>query len=226
MNYISVNSTTTGVASELCTLHGTTVAYCHAAVSLTLGTLSNSITSSFVLTDQGALGYQQVPITAGPAAALKSVSSCSASGGGAVSTVVTTTSEQPTSATGRATSSKSTSSSTGTGTPHSGLSTGAIAGIGAGIGAAGAVLLVAGGVILFRRRQKAKARERAAANATQIFGHPQQFYPQQPAPYGVEHSAAKYGQPSTQYEMPAGREVQELSGSGYQKPHELPTYQR
>jgi hypothetical protein len=217
MTYTSTGSTnstpTSEAATESCQLHGTTVAYCHAVVSLSIAALSNSLTSSFVLTDQGALGYQQVPITAGPAAALKSVSSCSASGGGAVSTALTTTSEYVTSSTGRSTNSHSTSSSTGTAAPDSGLSTGVKAGIGAGVGVGCAALLFVGGFILFRQRQKSKARKQAAANTTQNFGHPQ-LYAQQQGAYEVAQPAAKY-------EMAGDREVQELPG--YQKTYELPT---
>ena len=214
MNYASIGTTDAGYIiesiSETCALYGTTVAYCHVVAAVTVATLSTSSISSFVLTAQGDLGYSQVPMTAGPPAALRSASSCSLNGGKddsiATSTQRTTTSETPTKA-------ANTDSSKSTTTADSGLSTGAKAGIGAGVGVGVVAFAAVGGFLLYRRKRKSRVPQQQTPNTMTKLDNSQW----RSGVYEVE-------QPFTKHEMPVAREAQELPG--YQRSYELPTDRR
>jgi hypothetical protein len=122
-------------------LLGTTAANCHAIVTVTVAGESISSASPYVVTEPASLGYAQIPVTAGPAAALRSVSSCSANSGVATSSPVDKTGSV---SSGVHSSMSATGESSLVTYAGSGLSTGAKVGIGVGVGIGGAALLVVG----------------------------------------------------------------------------------
>jgi hypothetical protein len=129
MTYAYTSSTDTGPLTatihDKCTSLGTTTANCHATVTVTVGDGITILPSRYVVSEAAYLGYAQVPITAGPTAALRSVSSCSANAGVTLSSSTTSqtppVSSRPVTETGEASPVIY---------PASGLSTGAKIGIG------------------------------------------------------------------------------------------------
>lgn len=198
-------------AGETCRLYGTTVAYCTLTALVAVGSNAISSTSSYAITQQALLSYGQVPITAGPAAAQASVSSCAVNGNqpyvtsssyayGPTSTSSTIGPSHSPSATGKST----------------GLSTAAKAGIGAGVGVAvlGAIALIVALIMVRRKR----AKDNLASPQ-----EPPPSYDFKQAPPGTnapvmqtDANGQRYElyQPQVKYEMPAGREVQEVP-AGY-----------
>lgn len=219
MTYYYISSTDAGPLTETlydtCTLLGTTAANCHATVAVTVAQQSTTSPSTFVITEAVTLGYAQIPITAGPAAALRSVSSCSANSGVAPSSTQDTT---VTASSGVPSDVSSTQMAYAVPVPGPGQSTGAKVGIGVGVGVGGAALLVVGGVFLYWRRKRQvspKSHQQSMASAPNL-DHPQAQSSQQ-GPYELE-------QPTIKHEKPVGRQVQELPGQ--YGSYELPTNHR
>lgn len=214
MRYAAVSTTGSGDlnygVSDKCKLRSTTVAYCTATATVVLGSLSTASTDIFAVTEEGVLGFAQVPITAGPAAALRSVSSCSVSGAATSSPISSTPSEKPTVASSASTSSTATAGATG-----AGLSTGAKAGIGAGAAVGGLALLAAIGALLWYRKRK----QRMSPSAQESNMATVHTYDQPPPSYS-QRGPYEFEQPAAKYEMSARQEVQELPV--YHKQYELP----
>lgn len=215
-------TSTTGAGSlietlyDTCRLRSTTVAYCSATAAITVGSVSTSTTDVFVVSDEAGLGYAQVPITAGPAAALRSVSSCSVSGEATSNRISSTSSQHAT----VANTASSSSSGASTSTVQAGLSTGAKAGIGVGAGV-GAVLVLAGiGALLWLRKRK--QRKLATSHEPAVIDPHDSIAS---APKGDYQHAYEFEQPATKHEMPGTREVQELP-EDYYKRYELSTHDR
>ena len=213
MTYHLTSTTDAGPLTETlrntCTLLGTSAANCRATVAVTVAQESTTQLSTFAVTEVARLGYAQIPITVGSAAALRSVSNCSANGGR------TSTSPQTTSQTASSDPPDGTGYASAVVHPPSGLSTGAKAGIGVGVGLGGVALLVAGGVFLYwrrKRRHSAPPYQPPMATAPDL-DQPQTKSSQQ-SPYEFEQPAIKHG-------MPVGRQVQEWPGQ--YGTYELPT---
>jgi hypothetical protein len=199
MTYYWTSSTDAGPLTETlydtCTLLGTTAANCHAIVTVTVAGESISSASPSIDTESASLGYAQIPITAGLAAALRSVSSCSANSGVVTSSPVDTTASVYSRVHSRM-------SATGKASPvtyaGAGLSTGTKVGIGVGVGIGGAALPVMGGVLLYRMRTRRKP---SPPHQPSMVMAPHLSHPQIQS---NRHGPYEFEQPATRHEMPVG----------------------
>ena len=209
-------------AAETCHLFGTTLAACTLTAAVMMGSLSVDSTSTYVLTQEALLSYGQVPITAGPARAQASVSSCLANGNTAVaSSSPTAPRSSPYNGNIDVTSSSALAGPTSPAS-SSGLSTGAKAGIGAGVGVVAVGAIVLGGVLYCIRRKKA----RKAAQLPLTYEEKRESRPAEPE---LDSDGVRYElyQPQVKHEMPVGRETQEMSAAydGYAKSPTGPRYE-
>lgn len=211
-------------AAEICQLYGTTLAYCTLTGLVAIGSNAISSTSTYAITQEALLSYGQVPITAGPAKASASVSSCYANGneayvsGGQVTPGPTTGTGYSSFAYSMPYSSAPVTTpgtSNPTPTPTPGLSTAAKAGIGAGVGVVvlGAIALIVALVLV--RRRKAKNNMASPHEPPPSYDYKQGAGDGAPTTQ-VDSNGQRYElyQPQVKYELPAAREVQEVS-AGY-----------
>lgn len=234
MSFVSSGAATASISGdffanvyETCRLYSTTAAYCTAMAGIVIGSIQTTTTSTFVITQEAFLSYGQVAITAGPARAKASVSSCSRSGNKplavSASATVSETYRLGIPSQSASTSSILTSPVTGRG-PSNGLSTGAKAGIGIGVGVGVLGVMAAGAILFCLRRRRAQSRSLSPATGVDYDIH-------KPGGPEMQGNMARHElyQPQSQHEMPCGKEAQEMSAyyDGYASSplgprHEMP----